>query len=100
MPRRPARRPEQAARGWASRLDMPEVLRQLDQPGCVLCRIRDGGDEAWLRWFVIETHNQPPALSPMPTACSPRSQRTVPAALIARWREPYSLGLSPVSENY
>lgn len=76
MPRWPARRQQRVAparkhRGsgaparWAStvsRLDMPEVLRLLDEPGCVLCRIRDEAGQVWLRWFVIENHSVPAAL--------------------------------------
>jgi hypothetical protein len=39
---------ERAERGWGGRLDRPAVLRLLDEPGCVLCRIRDKSDEVWL----------------------------------------------------
>jgi len=54
-----------AASRWAGTarcLDVLEVLRLLDEPSCVLCRIRDEADQVWLRWFVIENHTVPAAL--------------------------------------
>jgi hypothetical protein len=77
---------------WSSKLDMPEVVRLLEEPGCVLCRTGDGAEQTWLRWFEIENHTSVPVLLALRDSlgfCPAHARRLVlhygPAVLRQPW---------------
>ena len=54
--------------------DVPDVLRMLEQPGCVLCRICEEAARTWVHWFGMENHNDPALLRTLgESGCLPRA---------------------------
>lgn len=47
---------------WHGYGGVPEAVRLLGEEGCVLCRSMEQAASAWVRWFAIESHSDPPAL--------------------------------------
>jgi hypothetical protein len=70
--------PQHPDAAWDS--DMPDVLRILEQPGCVLCRICEEAARTWVRWFGMENHNDPALLHTVGESavfCPARTRRLV-----------------------
>ena len=73
----PSMSPQRPDAAWDT--DVPDVLRMLEQPGCLLCRTCAEAARTWVRWFGMENHNDPALLRTLgePAGCTPR----IPAGL-------------------
>jgi len=70
--------------------DVPDVLRMLEQPGCVLCRICEEAARTWVHWFGMENHNDPALLRTLGESAGfcPAHTRRLIAATSARVLRP------------
>ncbi len=70
--------------------DVPDVLRMLERPGCVLCRICEEAARTWVHWFGMENHNDPALLRTLGESAGfcPAHTRRLIAATSARVLRP------------
>lgn len=72
-------------------LSSADVHLLLDQPGCVLCRVREDAARTWARWFCLENHDDPALLDTLERSagfCPAHTRRLLAEAGVRLLRRP------------